>query len=108
MAIRIIRKNDLHCKTVEFTKKDIPQITFVELSVGFSATADSRLRRTYPDEIGTVYPDVFSKSIGTAPLSWRWDLNLRPAVYETAALPLSYASLLLFYSIGNYTVGLLP
>jgi hypothetical protein len=25
-------------------------------------------------------------------LSWRWDLNPRPADYESAALPLSYAS----------------
>ncbi len=28
--------------------------------------------------------------------SWRSDLNRRPAVYETAALPLSYASTSMF------------
>jgi hypothetical protein len=29
---------------------------------------------------------------GTSSLSWWSDLNRRPAVYETAALPLSYTS----------------
>jgi hypothetical protein len=29
--------------------------------------------------------------------SWRWDLNPQPADYKSAALPLSYASIILLY-----------
>jgi hypothetical protein len=40
-------------------------------------------------QIGTVQPATTPQ----AHSSWRSDLNQRPAVYETAALPLSYASI---------------
>lgn len=59
------------------------------------AGKDSNLRRRKPTDLQSVVFDHFTtypKTFFQKTTSWRSDLNRRPAVYKTAALPLSYSS----------------